>query len=426
MNILIFAGTGDGRMLVETLKEHRQFKLTVCVATEYGKEVLENESLSSARCLIKSGRLNEDEMAELMGEGFDYVIDATHPYAQIVSENIKKAASKTKIKYLRLLRDKTEFSGSDYVLLKDTAEVIKYLEKQEGNVLLAVGSKELGAYSKLQEQTGKLYARVLPLEEVVADCKKNGFTGKNLICMQGPFSTDLNVAMLKQYNCRFLVTKDTGKAGGADEKYLAAKAAGATLVVVGRSEERGMSFSEILDFLGAEQKEGCKTEKEAESLKTLCSHFPMFVDIENKNICVLGAGKIARRRITTLLQFACNLRIVAKEISDEVKALTAENPRVELFERTICDEDIDKVDILILATNNKEENSRVAVLAKQKGKIVNVADDKSLCDFYFPGMAISGDLVCGITAQGRNHKLSRKATSAVRQLFEEIGNWEEK
>ncbi len=431
MKLLIFAGTGEGRKLVEKLKERKEFEITVCVATEYGKEVLEKEKLDGANCIIKSGRLDEEDMISLMREKFDFVIDATHPYAKIVSENIKNAANQTETDYIRLLRDKTHFSGNDYVLLKDTGEVVEYLSKTDGNVLLAVGSKELGAYSELQKRTGKLFARVLPLENVVAECNQNGFSGKNLICMQGPFSKELNIAMLKQYDCKYLVTKDTGKEGGADEKYLAAKEVGVTLVVVGRNEEEGLDFEEVMQKLNVSFEENSQmSERESETPKVYkCTHFPMFVDIGGKRICILGAGKIARRRIETLLKFDCSLKIVAKDISDDVKTLIkmqADNSNISVHERTLNDEDIKDADILILATNNRSVNAEAAEKAKKMKKIVNVADDMSLCDFYFPGIAVKDDLVCGITAQGRNHKLSKRAATEIRNLLKRADEWEEK
>lgn len=438
MKLLIFAGTSEGRKLVEKLKDCNNFDITVCVATEYGKEVLEKEKLSGGNCEIKSGRLDETEMITLMKAGFDYVIDATHPYAKLVSENIKNAAYESKTLYLRLLRDRTGFSGNDYVLLESTSEVVKYLSSVDGNVLLAVGSKELFAYADLQKKTGKLFARVLPLSNVIEECNENGFSGKNLICMQGPFSKDLNVAMLKQYDCKYLVTKDTGKAGGADEKYLAAKEAGATLIVVGRDEETGFSFDEILEKFGIKSntqdvKSEFMNEHEADEVVSYnmkkCTHFPMFINIKGKKICVLGAGKIARRRIEALLKFDCYLNIVATKISDEVKKLLdgqADLKNISINERTLSDEDMAESDIFILATNNKNINASIAQKVKEMGKIVNVADDMKLCDFYFPGLAIQDDLVCGITAQGRNHKLSRRAANEVRKLLKEADRWEER
>lgn len=71
-----------------------------------------------------------------------------------------------------------------------------------------------------------------------------GFSGKNLICMQGPFTEDLNVAMLRQAQASWMVTKESGKAGGFLEKLRAAKKAGAKLVVIKRPGERSEEIAE--------------------------------------------------------------------------------------------------------------------------------------------------------------------------------------
>ena len=92
----------------------------------------------------------------------------------------------------------------------------------------------------------RLYARVLSTPEVVKTCAELGFEGKHLICMQGPFSEELNVAMMRQIDAAYLVTKESGKAGGFEEKIRAAKKAGAKAVVIGRpSVEKGMSLEAV-------------------------------------------------------------------------------------------------------------------------------------------------------------------------------------
>lgn len=91
-----------------------------------------------------------------------------------------------------------------------------------GNVLLTTGSKELAAYGVVTDQS-RLYARVLSTEESVAQSRALGFEGRRLIAMQGPFSEELNLAMLRQIRARWLVTKASGAAGGFQEKLAAAR-----------------------------------------------------------------------------------------------------------------------------------------------------------------------------------------------------------
>ena len=83
---------------------------------------------------------------------------------------------------------------------------------------------------------------MLSLPSVIEACRELGFEGKNLIAMQGPFSEEMNRAMLRQYDCRYLVTKDSGKAGGFPEKIQAAISCGAVPVIIGRpSGDTGIS-----------------------------------------------------------------------------------------------------------------------------------------------------------------------------------------
>ena len=152
--------------------------------------------------------------------------------------------------YVRLIRGSSAESVDQAVLVGSVDEAVEYLKKTEGNILATTGSKELFKYTQIPGFEKRVFARVLSTGEVAAACEKLGFVGKNLICMQGPFSEELNIAMLHQFDCKYLVTKETGKAGGFEEKLHAAKAAGATLVLVGRPpEQKGYSYDEVLEMM---------------------------------------------------------------------------------------------------------------------------------------------------------------------------------
>ena len=100
-NILLFAGTTEGRLLAEYLI-HQPVSLHVCVATEYGEKLLP----SAPSITVSSHRMDAHEMVDFInGRHFDLVLDATHPYAIEVSANISDACKKTQVPYLRILRD---------------------------------------------------------------------------------------------------------------------------------------------------------------------------------------------------------------------------------------------------------------------------------------------------------------------------------
>lgn len=129
-------------------------------------------------------------------------------------------------------------------------EAARWLGERSGNVLLAIGAKGIGAFQDLDRE--RLYPRVLPVVESILACQQAGIPTRNIIALHGPFSRDLNRAMLEQYQIRYLVTKDGGRAGGFEEKAAAAREAGAELVVIGRPAETGCTLEEILSWLTQE------------------------------------------------------------------------------------------------------------------------------------------------------------------------------
>lgn len=243
--VIVFAGTTEGYELCRFLRKHCVETLA-CVATEYGsRSIGENEYLH-----VRSGRLSCEAMTELfLEERPQLVLDATHPYAAEVTENIRSACESSGVTRIRVLRDSGDCAG-DAVCVSDTAEAAEYLKRTKGSVLLTTGSKELSAFTCIPDYENRLYARVLSLPSVLEECRKYGFEGKHLIGMQGPFSTELNIAMLRQFSCRYLVTKNTGKAGGFEEKLEAAHACGVVPVIIGRPVcENGVSVSECRKML---------------------------------------------------------------------------------------------------------------------------------------------------------------------------------
>ncbi len=238
MRILIFAGTADGRRLAQRLC--RTHRVTVSVATPLGAEELEQLPQVQVLC----GRLDAAEMEPLLAD-FDWCIDATHPYAQQVSREIRLACGRAGVPLRRLLRPASQTQGC--VRVPDCRRAAEFLAGQTGNVLAATGAKELREFSLLPVQ--RLYARVLPTHEALNTCEEMGLPHAHIIAMQGPFSQKLNEALLEQYHIRWLVSKDGGAAGGFEEKQAAAAQAGAALVLVERPQDAGATMEDILKEL---------------------------------------------------------------------------------------------------------------------------------------------------------------------------------
>lgn len=248
--IWIFAGTTEGRLLTRYASQ-MQMKCCVSTATEYGKSVLgENEGIR-----IMPKRMDKAQMKAFIRENnIGLAVDATHPFARQVTENIRAACEEEQIGYVRCLRENGTKSltgdiegtdGHEAVLVDSVKEAVKYLKETGGNVLISTGSKELHLYTQIKDYKERCYARVLSTQEAVAEAVRLGFEGKHLIAMQGPYSEELNLAMLNHVNAAYFVTKESGGAGGFEEKKRAARKAGAKLIVIARPKEDGKDLQEV-------------------------------------------------------------------------------------------------------------------------------------------------------------------------------------
>lgn len=235
MKALLFGGTSEARELCRALAQ-KGLPATVCTATAYGAEILEG----LPGITVKAGRLDAAGMARLLQEGgFDTVIDATHPFAAEVTANIRAACRGWSGRLIRLDREASPLPPGVPEPLRagDLAEAIRLLGTTQGRVLVTTGSRDIRLFRSLDDFTTRLYIRVLPDPEGIRRCRETGFAPERIIAMQGPFSRELNAALLRQFGCSWLLTKDTGAAGGLPEKLLGAMDAGARVLVVARPSD---------------------------------------------------------------------------------------------------------------------------------------------------------------------------------------------
>lgn len=237
--LLLFGGTTEGRLLAQDATE-LGFAVTICVATEYGRDCLPPADFD-----VRTGRLTQTEMADLMSEQYAAVLDATHPYAVAVSQNIRAACGEVGIPYLRFLRPESDHIGCKYAdSVVDACKLVG-----DGNVLFATGSKEISACTALADHQNRVYARVLPLESSLVACHQAGLESAHILAGKGPFSLEENVETLTKYKISTMITKDSGAKGGFPEKLEAARQCGAEMIIVRRPEEFGRTYQEILNDL---------------------------------------------------------------------------------------------------------------------------------------------------------------------------------
>ncbi len=228
--ILVLSGTRDGRGIVRFLKNNG-FTVLATAVTDYGSEL----SKGAGADYVASGELDDKEMAGLIRQhNCTAVIDATHPFAAEASKNAMSACRELGVGYLRYEREPAAIPKNPLVHHVGNIEEAAKVASQLGNVIFyTAGSRGLELFLK-QIKRKRVVVRVIPAEEVIKKCLVLGISTGDIIAMQGPFSTELNRAMMEECGSDVLVTKESGKVGGIEEKVRSALSLNIAVVVIER------------------------------------------------------------------------------------------------------------------------------------------------------------------------------------------------
>ena len=161
--------------------------------------------------------------------------------------------------------------------------------------------------------------------------------------------------------------------------------------------------------------------EEKRTEKRMAKRFPIFLDIADREIHVYGAGRIASRRVETLTAFSPRLTVHAPRASAPIQKAALDGTlcwKKEPYRQGSIPADAFMV---LAATDDPGVNGRICRECREKGILVNVCSDQEQCDFHFPGIALRGELVIGVNAGGRDHRLAKKWTDKIRKEVEEDG-----
>lgn len=226
--ILVLGGTADGREAAERLAAAGRSVI-------YSSISAYNAPAESVRLGWHIGAMDAQGLAAMLRErAITLLVDGTHPYARTASENALAACRELGVRYIRLERPGLEaMAEKDAVIRCESYEAaVTYLLAHSGNILTTTGSRELARYQALPRE--RVFSRVLPTSGVIAKCEELGYLPRQIIAMQGPFSFEMNAAMIRAFNIRYITTKDSGDIGGVAEKIRAAAACGAEVLCIDR------------------------------------------------------------------------------------------------------------------------------------------------------------------------------------------------
>ena len=210
--IWVIGGTKDSRDFLEKFIKYDN-NIIVSTATEYGAKLIENLPIKTS-----SEKMDKGAMLKFVDHNkITKIIDTSHPYAFEVSKNAMEVAEEKNIEYFRFEREEIDILPKKYKNFKDIESLIKYVENLKGNILVTLGSNNVPLFRGLKNLSN-IYFRILPRWDMVKKCEDNNILPKNIIAMQGPFTENMNIAMMEQFNIKYLISKKTGNTGGEREK----------------------------------------------------------------------------------------------------------------------------------------------------------------------------------------------------------------
>ncbi len=153
------------------------------------------------------------------------------------------------------------------------------------------------------------------------------------------------------------------------------------------------------------------------SIETQNKLFPVFLKLENFRVLIIGGGKVGLEKVTAIINNspATKITLVATHVSEDIKTIQGNYSNITIHQRSFKETDLNDVDLVIVAINNKETSLEIKQLAQQKHILVNVADTPEQCDFYLGSIVQKGNVKIAVSTNGKSPTLAKR----IRETFEE-------
>jgi len=229
----LILGTSEGKKILSLLNKFTE-DIFVSTATEYGGELLKDYKYKVLN--TKPLDLNGLEEAIIKNK-IDILVDASHPYAEVVTKNARLVCQKLNITYARYERPKTFLSEDKHVIrVKDYDELYLKMRDVKGTILNTTGSKNIDKFIEMN-LNNRIVHRVLPSVTVMEKCFSLGVKTEDIIAIKGPISYELNCGFIKEYDAKAIILKDSGVQGGTEDKIRAAIDMDIIAIVIDRKKQ---------------------------------------------------------------------------------------------------------------------------------------------------------------------------------------------
>ncbi|RAP49620.1 MAG: precorrin-6A reductase [Methanosphaera sp. SHI613] len=237
MRYMVMSGTSDATKVIKFLHEDENNYIIATTVTDYGAEIAKSAGANE----VISKALKEEDFVKVINEkNIETLIDATHPFASVATETAIASCQKAGIRYIRYERASTILPESDLIIkvatFEEGAKKAKELLVNEEDKLMHLAGVMRLATTVNEIDANKVVARVLPNNFSITKTLETGVPAENIIAMQGTYSKELNMALMKEYNVSAIITKESGESGGAETKINAALELNIPVILVLRPE----------------------------------------------------------------------------------------------------------------------------------------------------------------------------------------------
>lgn len=148
-------------------------------------------------------------------------------------------------------------------------------------------------------------------------------------------------------------------------------------------------------------------------------YYPIALKMKGRRVIVVGGGRVAERKVRTLLAFGTRVRIVSPDLTAPLRKLVRLR-RVVWSKRTVRPTDIKRANIVIAATSNETVNRKLGLWAKKEGALINVVDRARLSDFISPAIFRASGAVVAVYTHGADPVLSRDLKNYLKEHWDEF------
>ena len=235
MRYMVMSGTSDSTKVIKFLREDKNNYILATTVTDYGSEIAKS---AGADEVISKALKEEDFINVIKEKNIDTLIDATHHFAAVATETAIESCEKARINYIRYERASTILPDSDLIykvpsFSKGALKAKELLKEKNDKLMHLAGVMTLHEIVK-EVNPQQVIARVLPNTFSITKTQKNGIPAENIIAMQGTFSKEFNISLMKEYSVSAIITKESGESGGAEEKINAALELNIPVILVTR------------------------------------------------------------------------------------------------------------------------------------------------------------------------------------------------